>query len=379
MSSFFADVTRSRQRRPDEGTGDGLAYRVYDPDRMVGGKRMEDHLRIAVCYWHSFNWPGSDVFGAGTFDRPWLDAAVDPMEAAFAKQDAAFEFFAKLGTPFYCFHDADMAPARATRSKESRDNLDGLVDRAEREDGRDRRRGCCGGRPTCSPTRGTPPARRPTPTRRCSPTRRPRSATRSRPRTAWAARTTCCGAAARATRPCSTPTCAREGDQLGPVPATWWPSTSTRSASPARCSSSRSRRSRPSTSTTTTAPRCTASSTATAWSASTRSTSRATTPRWRATRSTTRWPTPSTNGIFGSIDANRGDPQNGWDTDQFPNSVEELSPVLYEILSAGGFTTGGFNFDTKLRRQSMDRDRPVPRSHRRHRHAGAGAARWPRR
>jgi xylose isomerase len=61
------------------------------------------------------------------------------------------------------------------------------------------------------------------------------------------------------------------------------------------------------------------------------------------------------NGIFGSIDANRGDYQNGWDTDQFPNSVDELSLALYEILRGGGFTTGGFNFDTKLRRQSMSR------------------------
>jgi xylose isomerase len=60
-------------------------------------------------------------------------------------------------------------------------------------------------------------------------------------------------------------------------------------------------------------------------------------------------------GIFGSIDANRGDYQNGWDTDQFPNSVDELSLALYEILRGGGFTTGGFNFDTKLRRQSMGR------------------------
>ena len=60
-------------------------------------------------------------------------------------------------------------------------------------------------------------------------------------------------------------------------------------------------------------------------------------------------------GVFGSIDANRGDYQNGWDTDQFPNSVDELSLAVYEILRAGGFTTGGFNFDAKLRRQSMDR------------------------
>ena len=61
-------------------------------------------------------------------------------------------------------------------------------------------------------------------------------------------------------------------------------------------------------------------------------------------------------GIFGSIDANRGDAQNGWDTDQFPNSVEEWALVLYEILRGGGFTTGGLNFDTKLRRQSIDRN-----------------------
>ena len=61
------------------------------------------------------------------------------------------------------------------------------------------------------------------------------------------------------------------------------------------------------------------------------------------------------NGMFGSIDANRGDPQNGWDTDQFPNSVEDLAMPLYEILRGGGFTTGGFNFDAKLRRQSIDR------------------------
>jgi len=61
------------------------------------------------------------------------------------------------------------------------------------------------------------------------------------------------------------------------------------------------------------------------------------------------------NGIFGSIDANRGDYQNGWDTDQFPNSVDELALALYEILRGGGFTTGGFNFDAKLRRQSLDR------------------------
>ena len=81
------------------------------------------------------------------------------------------------------------------------------------------------------------------------------------------------------------------------------------------------------------------------------------------------------NGVFGSIDANRGDYQNGWDTDQFPNSVEELALALYEIIRAGGFTTGGFNFDAKLRRQSLDRNGPLPRPHRRDRHPRPGAAR----
>ncbi len=61
------------------------------------------------------------------------------------------------------------------------------------------------------------------------------------------------------------------------------------------------------------------------------------------------------NGVMGSIDANRGDPQNGWDTDQFPNSVEDLALPLYEILRGGGIAPGGFNFDAKLRRQSTDR------------------------
>ena len=79
---------------------DPLTFKVYEPDRMVLGKRMEDHLRIAVCLWHSFNWPGSDVFGVGTFDRPWLRPVADPMEAARAKLDAAFEFIAKLGVPY---------------------------------------------------------------------------------------------------------------------------------------------------------------------------------------------------------------------------------------------------------------------------------------
>lgn len=95
------------QKRP-------LAYRYYDPRRKVLGKRMEDQLRFAVCYWHSFVWPGSDPFGAETFLRPWHAAGVDPMLQARRKADVAFEMFRLLRVPFFTFHDRDIAPEGST-------------------------------------------------------------------------------------------------------------------------------------------------------------------------------------------------------------------------------------------------------------------------
>jgi xylose isomerase len=97
----------------------GLAYRWYDPDRKVMGKRMEDQLRFAVCYWHSFTWPGGDPFGGETFNRPWMHMA-DGMEAARAKADVAFEMFRLLGVPFFTFHDRDIAPEGATLKESNR-------------------------------------------------------------------------------------------------------------------------------------------------------------------------------------------------------------------------------------------------------------------
>ncbi|MGR5543049.1 xylose isomerase, partial [Vibrio campbellii] len=78
-------------------------------DKMILGKSMKEHLRFAACYWHNFRWGGADIFGDGTFDHEWLKVS-DPMEQARVKADAAFEFFAKLGVPYYCFHDTDVAP-----------------------------------------------------------------------------------------------------------------------------------------------------------------------------------------------------------------------------------------------------------------------------
>jgi xylose isomerase len=88
---------------------DGLAFRWYDKDRMVAGKRMEDQLRFAVCYWHSFVWPGTDPFGGETFLRPWHGSG-DEMELARQKADVAFDLFRILDVPFFTFHDRDIAP-----------------------------------------------------------------------------------------------------------------------------------------------------------------------------------------------------------------------------------------------------------------------------
>ncbi len=107
-----------------------LGFKWYDKNQIVLGKTMQDQLRFAVCYWHSFSWNGFDPFGYdGTFERPWHAPALasDPMGAAKLKADAAFEFFSKLGAPYYCFHDRDVAPEGAT-PRESVNYLHQMVD-----------------------------------------------------------------------------------------------------------------------------------------------------------------------------------------------------------------------------------------------------------
>ena len=111
-TGFFGDRQPIRYEGPE--SKNPLAFRFYDPDRTVLGKRMEDHLRFAVCYWHSFTWPGNDPFGGQTFLRPWLG---DSMEKARLKADVAFEMFEILGVPFFTFHDRDIAPEGASLSR----------------------------------------------------------------------------------------------------------------------------------------------------------------------------------------------------------------------------------------------------------------------
>ncbi|HMB74308.1 MAG TPA: xylose isomerase [Gammaproteobacteria bacterium] len=105
-----------------------LAFKAYDAERIVGDKTMREHLRFSVCYWHTFGGEGADPFGPGTRALPWR-ASNDPMAAAENTLDAAFEFFTKLTVPYYCFHDRDLAPEGASIADSDR-HLAHMVDLA---------------------------------------------------------------------------------------------------------------------------------------------------------------------------------------------------------------------------------------------------------
>jgi xylose isomerase len=108
------------------GDAEPFAFRWYDKDRLVLGRRMADQLRLATCYWHSFVGTGTDPFGDATFARPW-HAAGDPMQQALHKADVAFELFQVLDSPFFTFHDRDIAPEGNTLA-ESNDNVKRVAD-----------------------------------------------------------------------------------------------------------------------------------------------------------------------------------------------------------------------------------------------------------
>ena len=122
MTDFFKGIAPVKFEGPS--SSNPLAYRFYNKDEIVLGKRMEDHIRPAIAYWHTFAWEGGDPFGGRTFDRPWYDKG---LEGAKLKADVAFELFELLDAPFFCFHDADVAPEGATL-KESNKNLRTITD-----------------------------------------------------------------------------------------------------------------------------------------------------------------------------------------------------------------------------------------------------------
>ncbi len=350
--SFFSGIAEPI-RFGGLGSDDPLTFKVYEPDRLVLGKRMEDQLRIAVCLWHSFNWPGSDVFGSGTFDRPWLDSSGDPMAAARAKLDAAFEFIEKLGVPFFCFHDRDVAPEGRTWA-ETRANLDTVIGVIEGHMQRTGARLLWGTANLFShPRYAAGAATNPDPEVFAYAAAQVKTMLEATHRLGGANYVLWGGregyetllntdlvreeeqfarfltlVAEHRERIGFTGTLLIEPKPQEPTKHQYDYDASTVHGFLVRHGLDGVYRVNLEVNHATLAGHSFQHEVAYAVA----------------------------NGIFGSVDANRGDYQNGWDTDQFPNSVDELSLAVYEILRGGGFTTGGFNFDTKLRRQSMARD-----------------------
>ncbi len=331
---------------------DDLTYKVYEPDRVVLGRRMEDQLRIAVCAWHSFNWPGSDVFGAGTFDRPWLVPGQDPMDAARAKVDALFEFLTKLGVPFFCFHDVDLAPPGATFAA-SRANLGTVAGWIEEHMARTGKRLLWGTANLFShPRYAAGAATNPDPEVFAYAAAQVKVMLETTQRLGGANYVLWGGREGYETL--LNTDLAREEAQLARFLSMvadhkhriGFEGTLLLEPKPQEPTKHQYDY-----------------DSATVHGFLVRhglegeyfvniEANHATLAGHSFHHEVAY---AVANGIFGSIDANRGDYQNGWDTDQFPNSVDELSLALYEILRGGGLTTGGFNFDAKLRRQSMSR------------------------
>ncbi|TNB46038.1 xylose isomerase [Martelella lutilitoris] len=121
-TGFFGDISKIQYEGPE--SENPLAFKHYNPDEIVMGKPLKEHLRFAIAYWHSLAWEGGDPFGGRTFDRPWYDGGI---EKAKLKADVGFELFSLLGAPYYCFHDVDVRP-EGTSFAENTKNLNTIVD-----------------------------------------------------------------------------------------------------------------------------------------------------------------------------------------------------------------------------------------------------------
>ena len=104
-SEYFKGIKKIQYEGPE--SDNPLSFKFYDPDKIIAGKKMSDHFKFAIAYWHSFCNNGSDPFGKGTLKFEWNDSR-DPIQAAKNKADAAFEFIEKIGFEYFCFHDFDL-------------------------------------------------------------------------------------------------------------------------------------------------------------------------------------------------------------------------------------------------------------------------------
>ena len=346
MTDFFKDIPAITYEGP--ASTNEFSFRHYNPDEVIMGKRMEDHMRFAVAYWHSFAWPGGDPFGGQTFDRPWFG---DTMDLAKLKADVAFEMFDILGAPFYCFHDADARPEGATFA-ESKRNLEEIVDYLGEKQTNHKTKLLWGTANLFSHKRWMSGA-----------------ATNPDPEVfAYAAATvkSCMDATMKlgganyvlwggreGYETLLNTDLSREAEQAGRFlsmvveykykmgfkgailiePKPQEPSKHQYDYDVATVFGFLQR-------------------------FGLEKEVQVNIEQGHAILAGHSFEheiaLASSLGIFGSIDMNRNDYQSGWDTDQFPNNHAEKAVAFYEILRAGGYTTGGTNFDAKVRRQSLD-------------------------
>lgn len=345
-TGFFGDITKIAFEGPD--STNPLAFRFYNPDEMIMGKRMEDHLRFGAAYWHSLAWQGSDPFGGQTFQRPWFG---DTMEHAKLKADVAFEMFTALGVPFYCFHDADVRPEGAN-FKENTKNLNEIVDYFAKKQSDTGVKLLWGTANLFSNRRFMSGA-----------------ATNPDPDVfAFSAATikTCMDATHRLKGQNYVLWGGREGyetllntdlkreraqagrmlqmvvDYKYKIGFKGTVLIEPKPQEPAKHQYDYD--------------------VATVYGFlkdfGLEKEVKVNIEQGHAILAGHSFEhelaMAASLGIFGSIDMNRNDYQSGWDTDQFPNNVPEMALAYYEVLKAGGFKTGGTNFDAKLRRQSID-------------------------
>ena len=346
MTDFFQGIPAIRYEGP--ASTNEFAFRHYNPDEMLMGKRMEDHLRFAVAYWHSFAWQGGDPFGGQTFQRPWFG---DTMALAKLKADVAFEMFDILNTPFYCFHDADARPEGATFA-ESKRNLEEIVDYLGEKQSTHKTQLLWGTANMFSHRRWMSGA-----------------ATNPDPDIyAYAAATV--------------KSCMDATHKLGGANYVLWGGREgyetllNTDLKAERAHAGRflqqvvdykhkigfkgailiePKPQEPS-------KHQYDYDVATVYGFLVQfgleKEVRLNIEQGHAILAGHSFEheiaLATALGLFGSIDMNRNDYQSGWDTDQFPNNHAEKALAFYEILRAGGYTTGGTNFDAKLRRQSLD-------------------------
>ncbi|MDQ0348237.1 xylose isomerase [Ancylobacter vacuolatus] len=345
---FFPALETLKYAGPE--SRDPLAFHWYDKDRVVLGKRMEDHLRFAVAYWHSFTWPGGDPFGGETFLRPWMHGT-DELALARAKADVAFELFDILDVPFFAFHDRDIAPEGKTLA-ESNANVRAIAEIFARKMETSKTKLLWGTANLFSNRRFmSGAATNPDPDVFAYSAAQVKNVLEvthelgGENYVLWGGR--------EGYETLLNTDLKRELDQMGrflnlvvehkhkigfkgtiliepkpqePTKHQYDFDVSTVYGLLCRAGLEKEVKVNIEANHATLAGHSFEHEIAMA----------------------------AALGIFGSIDMNKGDAQSGWDTDQFPTNVEDTALAMYEILRAGGYTTGGTNFDAKVRRQSIE-------------------------